>query len=359
MKHCLALAPLAALLAPAALAQVQGGWEVSSGLLPDDVVPAFVRLVAGPCTDGSASLSPTELTIDDVSPCPEDVLVYRFEQPAEPGTGPDMHRAEARLRVVQSTGSDPDQGVAFLGMSPAGGCGWSIYVDTGSVKLFRDDQEIGRTTLDATVMRTYRIQANTTTGTVALFVDGVLRVGGSYPPTCFAIGSPRTVTFGNLSGRDGGVTQWEFVRHNLLTGDSEFCVDAQTANSTGAVARTSFLGSRSVAANDLVLQTGALPPGTVGYYLCSRSFGSPLALPAGDGTLCLRGGIGRFNRAGEILFSDATGSMFLPVDLADLPQPSGPIAALPGDTWHFQLWYRDSGPVPTSNTSTALQLVLE
>ncbi|MEM9380000.1 MAG: hypothetical protein AAGB93_08615 [Planctomycetota bacterium] len=359
MTKLCTLAPLGALLAHAAVAQVEGGWDASAGRLPDAIVPAFLELDSGPCSDGNASLGPSTLTIDDASPCPEYVFVYTFLEVPEPGTSPDVHWAEARMRVVQSTGSDPDQGVGYLSLSPFDECGWYVYVDTGDVKLYRDDQEIGRTTLDATVMRTYRIQGNESAGSVLLFVDGIVRVGGSYPPSCTAPLSPRALTFGNFSSLDGGVTEWEFVRHNLRTGDFPFCVDAQSANSTGAVARTSFVGSRSIASNDLVLQTDDIPPGTVGYYLCSRAFAPPTALSIGDGVLCLGSGIGRLNRAGEVVVSDSTGSVRLPLDLADLPQPSGAVAALPGDTWHFQLWYRDATTGPTSNTSTALQIVLE
>lgn len=50
---------------------------------------------------------------------------------------------------------------------------------------------------------------------------------------------------------------------------------------------------------------------------------------------------------------------FLPVDLGALPQPNGSVAATPGESWSFQLWYRDANPLPTSNFSTAVTALLE
>ena len=38
-------------------------------------------------------------------------------------------------------------------------------------------------------------------------------------------------------------------------------------------------------------------------------------------------------------------------DLGNLPQGT---SILPGDTWHFQLWFRDANPQITSNTSDAV-----
>ena len=45
------------------------------------------------------------------------------------------------------------------------------------------------------------------------------------------------------------------------------------------------------------------------------------------------------------------------VDLNDLPQPSGSVAALAGETWNFQAWFRDvAGGAATSNFSDAWQV---
>ena len=68
---------------------------------------------------------------------------------------------------------------------------------------------------------------------------------------------------------------------------------------------------------------------------------------------------GAVQGAGEILVASSSGSVALPVNLSNLPQPNGPVAAQPGETWSFQLWYRDANPSVTSNVSWALQLDFE
>ena len=51
--------------------------------------------------------------------------------------------------------------------------------------------------------------------------------------------------------------------------------------------------------------------------------------------------------------------MAIPVDLGALPL-SPPVAAVPGATWIFQLWYRDQGAGgPTSNFSDAVAVTFE
>ncbi|MEM6675505.1 MAG: hypothetical protein AAF726_21830 [Planctomycetota bacterium] len=358
MAARLATLGLFALAAPAA-AQVTGEWTASNGLLPTEVVPAWSTFPLGSCQGATASLSPTALTIDDATPCPDDALVYSLL------TSPLMeplvdHRVEARMRVVQSTGTDPARGVALLAVAPWSDCPWYIFVDSGEVKLFWGSELLGSAALDATVMRTYRIEANAVTRLSELYVDGQLLISGGVPlPQCSAPSTPRTVVFGNASDVAGGVTEWEFVRHNTGTGDVVYCTEALTPNSRGLIARTDFSGSRSVASNDLVLETDRLPSGSFGYYLCSRAFAAPTPLGGGQGALCLGGPIGRFNRPGEVLAADAGGAVSLAVDLTDVPQPTGAVAVQPGETWHFQYWYRDANPVPTSNTSPGLQLVFE
>jgi hypothetical protein len=42
------------------------------------------------------------------------------------------------------------------------------------------------------------------------------------------------------------------------------------------------------------------------------------------------------------------------IDLLSMPTPTGFAPALPGETWNFQAWYRDSNPEPTSNFTGAV-----
>ena len=48
--------------------------------------------------------------------------------------------------------------------------------------------------------------------------------------------------------------------------------------------------------------------------------------------------------------SGASGEFSLQIDLGNMPQPTGAVAAAAGETWNFQTWYRDLvGGMPTSN----------
>jgi len=139
--------------------------------------------------------------------------------------------------------------------------------------------------------------------------------------------------------------------------DVPYC--SAVANSMGAVAVLRAHGSPFVNANDLTLYASALPPSTFGYFLTSRTQGFVPNAGGSQGNLCLSGAIGRYVGAGQIQNSGAAGALVLALDLRSLPQPSGPVSALVGETWSFQAWYRDAvGGAPTSNFSrgSAVQL---
>ncbi|MEO0660794.1 MAG: hypothetical protein AAFZ87_04585, partial [Planctomycetota bacterium] len=125
-----------------------------------------------------------------------------------------------------------------------------------------------------------------------------------------------------------------------------------TANSTGVPGRIDATGSLAAADNDLALTASDLPPQQFGIFVAGRRLDSaPLA--GGSGTLCLGGGIGRFNAPGQILSSGPGGTFSLDVDLTQLPQPSAFVAAQPGETWLFQAWHRDFVPgVGSTNNLT-------
>ena len=93
-----------------------------------------------------------------------------------------------------------------------------------------------------------------------------------------------------------------------------------------------------------------IPPGRFGVLLHSLS---PAFVPmarGSQGTLCLGGPVGRqFALVGP---SAPNGTIERIVDLTALPMPTGSVAVAPGETWRFQMWYRDSNPGPTSNFTT-------
>lgn len=126
------------------------------------------------------------------------------------------------------------------------------------------------------------------------------------------------------------------------------CSPAQL-NSTGQSARLLATGSDVVADDDLTLQARQLPPMTFGLLVASETPDLVPNVGGGVGTLCVGGTIGRFN--GQVANSGAAGEIDLTVALGALPPPLGAVGV--GDTWIFQLWYRDVQLVPTSNLTEA------
>ena len=132
---------------------------------------------------------------------------------------------------------------------------------------------------------------------------------------------------------------------------SLYCSPAST-NSTGFPASIVGTGSALAFDNDLTLTTTQLPVNQFGYYLCSQSPGM-ISPPGSMGNLCLGGSIGRLQL--QVSSSGAGGVIVTPIDLSSMPtNPSQPVLA--GQTWNFQLWYRDFVLVTTSNFSDALQI---
>ena len=75
--------------------------------------------------------------------------------------------------------------------------------------------------------------------------------------------------------------------------------------------------------------------------------------PGGSqGDLCLDGSIGRHSL--NVQVADTAGHARFVVDVAGLPTPTGLVAAVAGETWNFQAWYRDANPGPVSNFTDAV-----
>ncbi|MCP3914068.1 MAG: hypothetical protein GY711_00755 [bacterium] len=125
-------------------------------------------------------------------------------------------------------------------------------------------------------------------------------------------------------------------------------------NSTGAPAILEAAGSPFVVDNLLTLTARNLPPHQFGYLLTSQSEGF-IANPGGSqGNLCLGGTIARF--VGNVQNSGAAGWFQFDVDLTQIPM-SPPVAVMPGQTWHYQGWFRDAIPQATSNFTDGIQIV--
>lgn len=127
--------------------------------------------------------------------------------------------------------------------------------------------------------------------------------------------------------------------------------DPSNLNSTGLPGLLEAHGSTLAANNNIILHALQLPNNQFGYPLMSASQAS---VPVSNGILCLGGQISRFTS--NVFSSGGIGdSGLIFMDLANLPNPPGG-SVMPGDTWNFQVWYRDSGG---SNFTNGLSITFQ
>lgn len=191
----------------------------------------------------------------------------------------------------------------------------------------------------------------------------IVEYGGSGRSTAVGLAAgPDGLYFTSLYADQGGnptATGAQLLRVSYDSGQGGDCSELGTiycspnsANSTGQPGEIHAHGSNEVADDDLHLEAHQLPLNKFGYFLVSMSQGFVINAGGSDGNLCLGGTIGRFNS--QVQNSGATGEFDLPVDLGNLPTGLG--AVQPGDTWHFQCWYRDNNPASTSNFTDAVSI---
>jgi hypothetical protein len=137
---------------------------------------------------------------------------------------------------------------------------------------------------------------------------------------------------------------------------TNYCSPA-VVNSSGNMGVIRAQGSTQVIDNDLTLVADGLALNAFSYFITSRTQGFTANPGGSQGNICLGGSIGR-SVGGVVINSGATGSVAAIADLTAMPQPTGPVAVLPGETWNFQCWFRDSvGGVATSNFTDATSVL--
>ena len=178
----------------------------------------------------------------------------------------------------------------------------------------------------------------------------------AYHTIDLAPGAALTIELGSFNSSLNGV---QIVpAEDPIEPGAYYCGPAAT-NSVGLSAETRAAGSTFVANNNLTLNCSSMPVGSFGFFLVSE-FPGFTSMPGGSaGNLCLSGSIGRYVGSGQVQTSGPAGTFSLAIDLAFIPQPLGPVVGAPGQTWHFQAWYRDVvAGVASSNFSDGYRIIL-
>lgn len=189
---------------------------------------------------------------------------------------------------------------------------WMIHMDRDGKRLWD---------------RKYRTAGLDLLGALTVTTDGHGIAAGTTARSLFAAGS----------GDQEGWTA-KFRRSPGQT----YCSPA-AVNSSGAPGEAFVAGSPFTAINNLELHALRLPQGEVGYFLGSLTPDFVPNAGGGNGTLCVGGRVSRFGGAGALQSTGMDGSFLQAIDLANLPSPVGPLAAVAGQEWHFQAWFRDGG----------------
>ncbi len=139
---------------------------------------------------------------------------------------------------------------------------------------------------------------------------------------------------------------------------TDLCAPNAT-NSTGLPGLLWASGSDVASANNLTLYMADLPANAFGYVVTSESTGV-LNMPGGSqGDMCLNGAdVGRY--INSPIQTSPDGWATQAADLNQIPHPTqGAVAVIAGQTYGWQLWYRDMNPGATSNWTNAVRVTFQ
>ena len=94
----------------------------------------------------------------------------------------------------------------------------------------------------------------------------------------------------------------------------------------------------------------------LGLLLASQTQGFVPFAGGSQGNLCLGGVIARF--VADLTLAAADGTMTFDPHLTDVPL-APPREVQAGETWNFQVWYRDVAAGPTSNFTDAVSITFQ
>lgn len=206
---------------------------------------------------------------------------------------------------------------------------------------------------------TVEIAVDQMAGTVQISMDGTLVIDGLFEGSLDGqISLGLADIFTSLSGPTN-FTLYDnlIVETNPNFLGTTYCM--AVANTTGSIGEISAVGSAMVAANNVTLMASSLPTNQFGIFVTSRDQGFVMgAGGTSNGNLCLSGTLGRFAAPSQILFTGASGSFDLAIDLTMIPEGGNFVSVMAGETWNFQAWHRDTVGLG-SNFTEGLEIMFQ
>lgn len=164
------------------------------------------------------------------------------------------------------------------------------------------------------------------------------------------LGASEWIASSGLTPEECALIQPSYPCNLMGTVGSTYCGPA-VPNSTGFSAEMMGCGSNMIANNFLLFDAIGMAPSSSALMLNSRTAGLVVQPGGSDGNLCLGGAIGRHNST--VFTTSSFGSALVLVDLTAIPTPTGFVSAFAGETWNFQIWFRDQA---SSNFTSAVRI---
>ncbi|QDV05633.1 hypothetical protein Poly30_11320 [Planctomycetes bacterium Poly30] len=161
-------------------------------------------------------------------------------------------------------------------------------------------------------------------------------------------------------GTRGEIGAWPYVPGYCppdLSLGLETPVCTSIASSSGEIASLTAFGSLSIQRNRLLLLTRDLPPQVPTLLLASRNQGM-MTVPGMLGPLCLGSPFLRLLTLQAPSRPDGTAPSWVRLTTGGTNPSPADLTVQSGDTWNFQLWFRDSNAGAVTNTSSAVQVTL-
>lgn len=283
-------------------------------------------------------------------------LVGRFDQPGSAYDGPGgandgVDYLDGQQICFSVAGGQTNIPPVFVGVQ-------TTYTVAAGQSLTFDVEAIGPETAQTVTM----INDG---GSIANFTStetpgNPARSAVQFDPTAAQVGL-HDVTF---TATDDGtpVAQSELVVRILVTPGGEIGApqcDPNAANSTGYPGMLFAIGSDVAASNDVTLVMSNLPANALGLIAVGQSNGVLDQFGGSQGRFCLNGSdIGRYNQL--VFNAGAAGSWSQGIDINMIPTPSGAtVPALAGQTWGWQVWYRDMNPGMVSNFTNVVRVTFQ
>jgi len=225
---------LLAFAAPAGAQPISAFWDASSGLLPNQVCPAWTTIDTNPTAD--PVIANGALTVTTTAGSETMAFIQNLDPP---GTG--SLEVDARVQLVSGSSTAANRGPAMIVITSAANAGVIFVIDSGQIFITQSGDVKGPSAnVDTTAaFHTYHIEVSQA-GAVNVLYDGAPTLTGFTYTNPAIFGADRRIIWGEGADEAFGTSHWQFLNHNGAVCPSG---TTTTAASTTTTSTTSLPGS--------------------------------------------------------------------------------------------------------------------